>query len=227
MHHAFSHGKLVRTTKRGVTIRLAHHGTTVLALFGSGSGRAVALRKNTAVICSWIRETPEQHTPDELDVAGVEPFNRWYRPDTYVPRHEHDTSKPAIEAEHWFRDRLRAAGIRAEHATLYEDENLGIDLWVHIFLTGTWRWIPLDVTLRSVENDVRDPECKFYIGQLCGVIPVQLTAELNGMTDIEITHFLLTEVKARLKAFAGIPLMHRKVAMELEKEHAKKHRIRS
>jgi hypothetical protein len=135
------------------------------------------LRSGSEVVCSWWRRHSggDAGAPSIIVPTAVEHANRWRLSSSYQNLYSHSRRIPGINAEYWFRDMLWAAGVRADHATGFADEHLGVDLWVFLFYGKQWRWIPVDVTFKKLYRDSGTPTSKFSKAMSRGVFPVRIS----------------------------------------------------
>lgn len=104
------------------------------------------------VIVSWISEQRYPKIiqgarfvdPDAIERKGI-----WERQSSYIRKYEKWPVKSGYTAELAVQEMFRFTGVRAENATDFEDEILGVDLWIFILLDKQWTWVPLDITLRE------------------------------------------------------------------------------
>lgn len=107
------------------------------------------------VVVSWISE---QRYPKIIqgtrfvDPDAVERKGAWERQSSYVRKYEKWPAKHGYTAELAVQEMFRFAGIRTEQASDFEDEFLGVDLWIFVRMDKQWTWVPLDITLREGEE---------------------------------------------------------------------------
>lgn len=103
----------------------------------------------TRIALAWYDETPKIVT--SYAACAVERVKQWKRIIEYVPRYRHVGGGHTVEMR-TVTHLLETERIRAAHATYFEDEVLGIDIWVLLFLENAWRWIPVDTTTMPLDT---------------------------------------------------------------------------
>lgn len=106
--------------------------------------------KKDKVVVAWKSQGPypkPERSIAHVECQAVELVTKWHRRSTY--ERLFDTVRLSFEVESEALCALRKVGVRAEKATDFEDERLGVDFWVLLNYTGAWIWYPVDVTLRS------------------------------------------------------------------------------
>lgn len=212
--YGFSPGEVVKTTdSRSVIEFFPPHRTKRVQTRDNDNPHG--LTKGTRVICSWLKESPRDNYPQLLEHEAIEPEDLWYRPESYQPRFPHTRTK-GFKAECWIRDRMRKAGIRTEHATFFEDECLGVDLWVLLKLTDTWRWYGIDVTLLKLDS--YKARHKRKLSRERGVLPIEIHKDLKKCPLQEMALYMIETIQNTITLFANISLIERSDAFRLEKE---------
>lgn len=176
-----------------------------------------ALGRGRKIVCSWISRNPKARFPSYILADGVEEIDKWQRPSVYKPRKFTETPRDvtAKNAEFVFKDLLLQAGVRAEHATPYEDQRCGVDVWALLFVQSRWTWFPLDLTFCDVVKDTRDGKgTKLEQCSEQGVIPVQLYKNMKATPENVVRHTLVEIAKYRPQL--GRPLLDRLEAMSNE-----------
>lgn len=134
-------------------------------------------RLNQQVIASWS-STGSTKNPRKfrgeyyIDDTAIEPIGLWSRISQFRRIHYKDEQSLPFIAEEVIANVLESNGIRAEKATNFEDEKLGVDLWIFLKSGDIWKWYPIDITLRR-DTDVHRGE-KFDKGFQRGIITISL-----------------------------------------------------
>ncbi|MEK7642199.1 MAG: hypothetical protein AAB392_00165 [Patescibacteria group bacterium] len=108
------------------------------------------------IFASWcgkedVTRPPISNGQHWLDFDAIEPEGLWRREEVYIPAFQRD-GRRGFEAEDIVLNALIHCGVRAEKPTLYEDQRLGVDFWVFLKIEGSWKWLPVDLTLRRGEE---------------------------------------------------------------------------
>jgi len=179
------------------------------------------LKIGDRVVVSWIspKEYPRSYRGSMyVDSDAVEKIDKWSRLSSYKRKHIKDTLSMPFRTEAYLIQYLQESGIRAEPATDFEDERLGIDLWVFLkadqFDLGVgWQWIPVDVTLRS-DLSPYDKGSKYNTCFQRGVIAYGA----RDSNRIKMVRYFFSSVEHASKDMnaCGRKLSNRNTALELE-----------
>ena len=135
---------------------------------------------------------------------------------SYQRKHPKDPQNTSFQAEAALIGGFNSLGIRAEPATDFEDEFLGVDVWTFLFDPdpNTWAWFPIDVTLRR-DMDPFKGGSKYDTAFGRGVIPISLDP---GVTASDITYSLVRTIGGVLDDFRTCDkeVLTRKRAMQEE-----------
>ena len=134
-------------------------------------------KANDRVIVSWRNRRsfryPEMYDGVHyVDPGAIEPTSLWQRQSLYRSNYRQDRAQLSFRTETDTINILRHKGLRAERATAFEDEKLGIDLWIFLQINEVWRWYPVDITLWE-EGKVNGGK-KFTDGYSKGVVTVRI-----------------------------------------------------
>ena len=217
MEYGFSDGIIHRTIHSSLAIKLLPSRQIVPTSENASTTSLVArgMPISSSVVVSWICPVRKPRgIPDELDANAIEPANRWLRTSRYQPSFDHADTKlarPGTRAEFWFLDALRRYGIRADHATPFEDEQLGVDIWAFLTLGGSWRWLPIDVTLRPAHPGT----VKWRIALQRGVFPLRLRGTLKEDSRDQVSAFL-SMIQRGARRPGSTSFLNRKTALARE-----------
>jgi hypothetical protein len=143
------------------------------------------------VFVSWISE---QRYPKIIqgerfvDSDAIEKKGAWERQSSYIRKYERWPLKHGYTAELAVQEMFRFTGIRAEQASDFEDEMLGVDLWIFVKMDKKWTWVPLDITLREGDEKLEKAAHR-------GVILIQLAA-----VEVLEQKMLLSAVQGQIAA---------------------------
>jgi hypothetical protein len=174
------------------------------------------------VIVTWI--SPEAYPRNfrgkrYVDGEAVEKVACWQKKSLYVRKHHKDSGLEPFRAEKMVVDRLRSYGVRAEPATDFEDEMLGVDAWIFLRSSDhTWIWYPLDITLRE-DMSPHQNESKYGKAFQKGVIAVNVDFQLESNSEPVMTvSRVLASFQMALEDFhvCGRKLLTRNEAMRRE-----------
>lgn len=217
--YAFSPGTIIKWKPQSVTIQLEDSNALVKTSWEESARDFITQASSgRKVFCSWQKLSEREGPPSEISHCSVEFANRWRRRLRYKPLFGHSPrTNRGTRAEFWFAGMLREAGIRADNATPFENEKLGIDLWVFLPLEVNWRWYPIDVTLLPLDcQPSSSTMTKYEIAKLHRVLPIQVFEENRETVPHEVAAYTVSAIRKRLTEFNGTKLMSRSAAKTLE-----------
>lgn len=112
----------------------------------NGANKIHDLKIGQEIFVSWNTRYIKYQGLYVAERSAIEPCGFWFRKSKYVPKFKHDSSGHNLESK--IVRMLNDAGIRAEKSTPFEDEILGVDLWVFLKISSLWQWVPVDVTMQ-------------------------------------------------------------------------------
>jgi len=167
-----------------------------------------------------------------LESGSVEPISRWLRQTSYKPAFGHQASF-GKEAEGFLICGLMQSGILVHRATPFEDEVLGVDMWLRMkayTIDNTlieasekkhWLWLPVNLTLKPEGQVSDEPYSKYQHHKRRGVLPVRAT---NAAVKDRVR--LIQQVKETMAEAVSdfhktkTPILARRRAKEMEVNYA-------
>lgn len=150
-----------------------------------------------------------------VDRSAIETLGFWERNSTYISKFDRRNGF-GFKAEEFIIEKIIENGIRAERATPFEDEILGIDFWIFVKIENLWQWIPIDCTIRRDVDSKRGK--KYNKGFKSGVIVVRVDPrEVDGQDTFTFINFM-GNLNTALKDFelCGNPIIKREYAKKQE-----------